>query len=97
LKGLPGIKPTSFKNWHQHGVSGEECEELFFNEPLLIRSNQRHFDDDVRYSVLGKTTDDRWLFMVCTIRRDRIRVISARDMSLRERRIYGKIETEEDS
>jgi uncharacterized DUF497 family protein len=41
-----------------------------------------------RYYVLGRTNDERHLFIVFTIRKNKIRVISARDMSRKERRIY---------
>jgi len=37
---------------------------------------------------LGRTNDDRYLFVVFTIRNNKIRVISARDMNRKERRVY---------
>jgi hypothetical protein len=40
------------------------------------------------YFVLGQTDDDRALFVAFTLRGDVIRVISARDMSRRERTVY---------
>ena len=39
--------------------------------------------------MLGKTDSGRKLFVVCTIRGDLIRVISARDMTKREREVYS--------
>jgi len=37
---------------------------------------------------LGVTNEGRFLFVVFTIRRGRIRVVSARDMNKKERNIY---------
>ncbi|MBI2155404.1 MAG: BrnT family toxin [Candidatus Rokubacteria bacterium] len=36
----------------------------------------------------GRTSDDRFLTVVFTVRGALVRVISARDMSRRERRVY---------
>lgn len=76
------------KNWEKHRVSYLECEEVFFNQPLLVQEDEIHSKYEPRYYVLGRTNDGRHLFIVFTIRRNRIRVISARNMSRRERRIY---------
>lgn len=76
------------KNWEKHRVSYLECEEVFFNQPLLVQEDEIHSKFEPRYYVLGRSNDGRYLFIVFTIRRNKIRVISARNMSRRERRIY---------
>ena len=76
------------KNWAQHRVSTAECEEVFFNVPLVVEKDVRHSDSEPRYYVLGQTNAGRRLFVVLTIRGERIRVISARDMSRQERKEY---------
>jgi uncharacterized DUF497 family protein len=76
------------KNWEKHRVSYLECEEVFFNQPLLVQEDESHSKFEPRYYVLGRSNDGRHLFIVFTIRRNKIRVISARNMSRRERRIY---------
>jgi len=76
------------KNWEKHRVSRFECEQLFFNKPLLVYKDEQHSLAENRYYVLGKTNQNRELFIVFTIRDDQIRVISARSMSRRERRCY---------
>ena len=45
---------------------------------------------ETRYYALGQTDDERQLFIVCTIRDNLIRVISARDMSKKEREVHLK-------
>lgn len=82
---------NALKNWEQHGVSQGEAEQAFFNRPVLIavaKGTRR----ERRYAALGQSTDGRLLTVVFTIRGTLIRVISARDMSRRERRVYGRQE-----
>jgi len=76
------------KNWEKHGVLASECEEAFFNLPLLLQPDPAHSQKEPRYYVLGQTVLGRRLFIAFTIREDKIRVISARDMSKKERNIY---------
>jgi len=65
-----------------------ECEEIFFNEPIVAKVEKRGTSQEERVSALGLTNEGRFLFVVFTIRRGRIRVISARDMNNKERKIY---------
>lgn len=76
------------KNWERHRVSPAECEELFFNEPLIVEPDYAHSQREKRFIALGKTDLDRLLFIVFTIRDNKIRVISARDMNKKERGCY---------
>lgn len=82
------------KNWSGHRVSRSECEEVFFAEPLIAALDFAHSGDEPRYYVLGQTAQGRRLFIACTIRDQLIRVISARPMSRRERRVYEKANTQ---
>ncbi|MCK4504818.1 MAG: BrnT family toxin [Candidatus Aegiribacteria sp.] len=76
------------KNWEKHDVSQSECEQVFFNKPLIVRRDSAHSETESRYYVLGKTDSGRLLFVVFTIREKLIRVISARDMTKKEERRY---------
>ncbi len=76
------------KNWEKHRVLAGECEEVFFNLPLLLQPDPTHSQEEPRYYVLGHTITGRWLFIAFTVRENRIRVISARDMSKKERKFY---------
>ena len=76
------------KNWTKHGVSKLECEEVFFNVPLLWAPDEGHSSNEIRFYALGSSGLGRHLFIVFTVRRNRVRVISARDMSRKERKIY---------
>jgi uncharacterized protein len=84
---------NQYKNEEKHGVMTWACEQLFFNEPLLIFEDSKHSTTEPRLYALGKTdqekTDqDKKLFIAFTIRKQFIRVISARPMSKKERKIY---------
>lgn len=76
------------KNWKRHRVAWWECEQVFLNEPLLLSPDPAHSGGEGRFVALGKTDEGRELFLALTIRRRQIRVISARDMSRRERKAY---------
>jgi uncharacterized DUF497 family protein len=80
------------KNADRHGVSQGEAEQVFFNEPLLILSDDRHSCQEPRFHALGRTEDGRLLHITFTLREQRrwIRVISARDMHRKERMRYGQ-------
>lgn len=76
------------KNWDKHDVSQIECEQVFFNRPLLVKRDKKHSLSECRYYALGMTDAGRFLFIAFTIRTDKIRIISARDMTRSERRRY---------
>jgi uncharacterized DUF497 family protein len=76
------------KNWEKHGVTDGEAEEVFFNDPLVAGVDAVHSGQERRDFALGQTDSRRRLFVVFTIRKRLIRVISARDMSPRELRRY---------
>jgi uncharacterized DUF497 family protein len=63
-------------------ATSAEVEQVFFNAPLLLL--------EPRFHALGKTLEDRRLHLSFTLRKEAtlIRVISARDMSRKERAIY---------
>jgi uncharacterized DUF497 family protein len=81
---------NSEKNWISHQVAKSECEQIFFNQPLVIGNDEKHSKVEERYYVLGQTDSDRRLYIVCTVRQNLIRVISARDMSKKEREVYNQ-------
>jgi len=77
------------KNWQKHKVSQKEAEEVFLNDPVILE-DIRHSQSESRLVALGFTNKKRNLYIVFTIRGIRLRVISARDQSKKERRLYGE-------
>ncbi len=80
------------KNLDKHGVSQQEAEQVFFNEPLLMLEDERHSRQEPRFHALGNTDIGRLLHITFTLRQNwtLIRIISARDMHKTEKEIYGK-------
>lgn len=76
------------KNWKKHQVSIAEIEEMFMNSPLFYFADIKHSEKERRIPALGQTYEGRKLTVAFTIRHKNIRVISARDMSKKERKSY---------
>ena len=87
-EGFEWDKGNSEKNWIRHQVMQGECEQVFFNEPIIVLNDVNHSLIENRWFLLGKTDAERLLFIVFTIRGNTIRVISARDMNKKERKNY---------
>ncbi len=79
---------NSEKNSRKHNVDYKESEEVFLNDDLVIAPDIRHSQDEERYYVFGKTDNERKLSIAFTIRKHKVRVIMARDMSKKERFWY---------
>lgn len=76
------------KNWKRHGVAPAEAEQVFFNSPLVWDEDPAHSATERRFFALGQTDEGRGLFVAFTMRGRRLRVVSARDMSRKERKAY---------
>lgn len=78
------------KSVEKHAVSQAEAEQIFFNEPLLIADDELHSESEPRFHALGQTDGGRLLHLTFTVRQSgtKIRVISTRTMSRKERAYY---------
>ena len=76
------------KNWQRYRVTPLEAEQVFFNTPLLSGADPAHSRRESRFYALGQTNEGRELFIAFTMRSQRLRVVSARDMNRKERRVY---------
>jgi uncharacterized protein len=78
------------KSSDKNEVSQTGAEQLFFNEPLLIASDEKHSHAELQMHALGITDGGRLLHVTFTLREQgsEIRVISARTMSRKERHYY---------
>lgn len=80
------------KSVEKHDVGQAEAEQIFFNDPLVIVSDLGHSLNEVRFHALGQTDFGRLLHVTFTLRADntKLRVISARPMSRKEREVYER-------
>lgn len=88
FEGFEWDRGNDTKNWKKHRISCSECEEVFFSSPLLLGFDETHSQKGARYYVLGRTNGGRELFVAFAGRGKLIRVISAREMTENERRVY---------
>ncbi len=78
------------KNFKKHNVTNTEAEEVSGNRPLKIFDDTKHSLLEKRFIAHGVTNSRRKLTIIFTLRNQKIRIVSARDMNKKERRIYEK-------
>jgi len=72
----------------KHGVSFLEASEVFDDDHSSTVQDPDHSVDEARYLIFGASKQSKHLVVSYTGRGDRIRLISARQMTARERRAY---------
>ena len=72
----------------KHNVQNRECEQVFFNNPIIILNDPKHSITEDRFAAFGKTDRGRRLVVIYTKRGSKIRVISARGMNRKEKQFY---------
>lgn len=72
----------------KHTVEDKETEEIFLDDGKVILKDTLHSEKEERFIILGKTKKNRLLYVVFTKRRQKIRIISARDINKKEVRLY---------
>ncbi len=75
-------------NLHKHDLSFESACEAFFDPFLVVLEDMEGVGDDLREKLIGMTRDWRIILVVYVMRADRVRLISARDATARERKQY---------
>ena len=81
-------------NLRKHGVSFDEASTVFFDNEALDGPDIAHSQDEPRYLRVGKSLDSRVLTVAYALRRNndgqtKIRIISARKASYKERKVYS--------
>ncbi|MEX2649694.1 MAG: BrnT family toxin [Alphaproteobacteria bacterium] len=84
------------KSEDKHGVTQPEAEQALLNEPLVVAVDPAHSAVESRFHALGRSDAGRRLHVTFTLRQcgTRIRVISARDMSRKERAFHDEYDEE---
>lgn len=76
------------KNWIKHKVDYKEAEQAFFDKLALRSTDELHSQAETRWFLLGKTHNQKLLAIFFTKRGDKIRIISARPASRKEKQKY---------
>jgi len=71
-----------------HGVSFLDASEVFDDDHSSTVPDPDHSEDENRYLIFGSSKGGKYLVVSYTEREDRIRLISARTMTPRERKAY---------
>jgi len=77
------------KNITKHGIKNIEAEEIFFNFNI-VNYDEKHSINETRYFLLGITNEGKILFVAFTSRVNKIRIISSRIASDKEREIFRR-------
>ncbi len=81
------------KNLLKHNVTNQEAEEVFSHEPIIVAEDKKHSIKEKRFQALGRTNKQRKIFLSFTIRGNKVRIISIRDMNKKEEMVYEKHQT----
>lgn len=75
-------------NRHKHGISFAEASTVFLDPLASTVLDERHSIGEFRFRTIGRTTSNKVVVVAHADRDDRIRIITARDATPRERREY---------
>ena len=78
------------KNKVKHGISNQEAEDVLMIDRFLILKDESHSAIEDRYVVIGPTREEKILSLIITVRSRKIRIISARMASRKEKIFYEK-------
>ena len=81
-------RPKGAANRRKHGVSFEEAVTVFQDPLARIHADPDHSVSERRQIIIGHSERPRMLLVAFTDRKGKIRVISARQVTRRERRAY---------
>jgi uncharacterized DUF497 family protein len=77
-------------NIRKHGISFDEAASAFSDALSFTYDDELHSRTERRYATLGMSNQRRVLVIAHTMRGERVRIISAREASPREKRWYEK-------
>jgi hypothetical protein len=83
-------------NLRDHGVSFEEAGTVFLDPLATTYPDPDHSDDEDREITIGYSTRQRLLFVSHSQRGERIRIISARAATRRERKQHEEASRQEE-
>lgn len=75
-------------NLIKHGVSFDEASSVFYDPLAVTGADPDHSESEERMVTFGMSSTGRILVVAHTVRGEAIRIISARKVTKRERRIY---------
>lgn len=77
-------------NQRKHGISFQEAKSCFYDPRQIAFYDPNHSHNEDREILIGHSSEGRLLLVICTIRNNNIRIISARKTSKQETSDYAK-------
>lgn len=77
-------------NLRKHGVSFEEAASVFSDPLATVYGDPDHSANEKRYLIIGTSTQRRLLHIAFADRGERIRIVTARKVTTKERNLYEK-------
>lgn len=75
---------------NKHDVEDSESEEAFLDGNKVILRDVLHSENEERFILLGRTKKERLLYIAFTKRGEKVRIISARNINIKEVDLYEK-------
>lgn len=79
------------KSWLKHQVSTQESQQAFLDPRAFLTPDSKHSTTEPRHQLLAQTVSGKYLAIYFTLRQNKIRIISARPMSRKEKIQYEKV------
>lgn len=79
------------KSWLKHQVSNQKSQEALLDPRAFLTQDFKHSTTETRYQLLAQTMSGKQLAIYFTLRNNKIRIISARPMSKKEKDQYEKV------
>jgi hypothetical protein len=76
------------KNLVKHGISCQEAEEIFLDINAIHLEDNKHSVKEQRFARIGKSFSGKILIAFFTIRKNKIRIISVRNVNKKENNLY---------
>lgn len=91
IEGFIWLEDIIEKLWRKHHVEEHEVEEVFEFAPYFRFVEKGHREGENVYAALGQTSGGRYLIVFFVYKQSRqALIVSARDMTDRERRQYER-------
>ena len=72
----------------KHNIEDKEAEETFLDKNKVVFKDILHSETEERFILIGRTNKKRLLYMIFTKRKNKIRIISSRDINKKEVKLY---------
>jgi uncharacterized DUF497 family protein len=78
------------RNLAKHGLSFDDAATVFDDDLFVVFADPDHSIEESRFIVMGRSKQGRLLVVAYTERSDAIRIVSAREATRQEQRIYAE-------